>query len=109
MLRWRYNNWPRKVVEAVKCQPTTLVESATPSFLRPSFTVFVGNDLIAFKRLAVGADDGIVAVVKIVPSRAVKLHRLLAVEQNLKAAREIGFYSTGSPHKASFEPVSSSP
>jgi 4-hydroxy-tetrahydrodipicolinate synthase len=56
-----------------------------------SFTVFVGNDLIAFEGLAVGADGWISCLPMIVPSRAVKLHRLLAVEQNLKAAREL-FY-----------------
>jgi 4-hydroxy-tetrahydrodipicolinate synthase len=57
----------------------------------PAFTVFVGNDLIAFEGLAVGADGWISCLPMIVPSRAVKLHRLLAVEQNLKAAREL-FY-----------------
>jgi 4-hydroxy-tetrahydrodipicolinate synthase len=56
-----------------------------------SFTVFVGNDLIAFEGLAVGADGWISCLPMIVPRRAVKLHRLLAVEQNLKAAREL-FY-----------------
>jgi len=57
----------------------------------PSFTVFVGNDLIAFEGLAVGADGWISCLPMIVPSRAVKLYRLLAVEKNLSAAREL-FY-----------------
>ena len=56
-----------------------------------SFTVFVGNDLIAFEGLAVGADGWISCLPMIVPSRAVKLYRLLAVEKNLSAAREL-FY-----------------
>jgi len=56
-----------------------------------SFPVFVGNDLIAFEGLAVGADGWISCLPMIVPRRAVQLHRLLAVEQDLKAAREL-FY-----------------
>jgi 4-hydroxy-tetrahydrodipicolinate synthase len=57
----------------------------------PSFPVFVGNDLIAFEGLAVGADGWISCLPMIVPSRAVRLYRLLAVEKNLSAAREL-FY-----------------
>jgi len=56
-----------------------------------SFPVFVGNDLIAFEGLAAGADGWISCLPMIVPARAVRLHRLLAVEQDLKAAREL-FY-----------------
>jgi 4-hydroxy-tetrahydrodipicolinate synthase len=57
----------------------------------PSFSVFVGNDLIAFEGLAVGADGWISCLPMIVPSRAVKLYRLLAIDKNLSAAREL-FY-----------------
>jgi 4-hydroxy-tetrahydrodipicolinate synthase len=57
----------------------------------PSFPVFVGNDLIAFEGLAVGADGWISCLPMIVPGRAVKLYKLLAVEKNLSAAREL-FY-----------------
>jgi 4-hydroxy-tetrahydrodipicolinate synthase len=57
----------------------------------PAFPVFVGNDLIAFEGLAVGGDGWISCLPMIVPSRAVKLHRLLAVEKNLSAAQEL-FY-----------------
>ena len=71
----------------------------------PSFTVFVGNDLIAFEGLAVGADGWISCLPMIVPSRAVKLHRLLAVEQNLKAAREL-FYPLVSLIRLEFRAVS---
>jgi 4-hydroxy-tetrahydrodipicolinate synthase len=63
----------------------------TKFFCGPSFPVFVGNDLIAFEGLAVGADGWISCLPMIVPSRAVKLFRLLAVEKNLSAAREL-FY-----------------
>ena len=56
-----------------------------------SFTVFVGNDLIAFEGLAVGADGWISCLPMIVPKCAVKLFSLLAVEQNLSAARDF-FY-----------------
>ena len=57
----------------------------------PSFTVFVGNDLIAFEGLAVGADGWISCLPMIAPKCAVKLFSLLAVEQNLSAARDF-FY-----------------
>jgi len=57
----------------------------------PSFPVFVGNDLIAFEGLAVGADGWISCLPMIVPGRAVKLFKLLAVDKNLSAAREL-FY-----------------
>jgi 4-hydroxy-tetrahydrodipicolinate synthase len=57
-----------------------------------SFTVFVGNDLIAFEGLAVGADGWISCLPMIAPRCALKLFRLLVVEQNLRAAREF-FYS----------------
>jgi 4-hydroxy-tetrahydrodipicolinate synthase len=57
----------------------------------PSFTVFVGNDLIAFEGLAVGADGWISCLPMIAPSCAVRLFRLLVVEQNLRAARDF-FY-----------------
>ena len=63
----------------------------TKFFCGPSFPVFVGNDLIAFEGLAVGADGWISCLPMIVPSRAVKLYRLLAVEKNLSGAREL-FY-----------------
>jgi 4-hydroxy-tetrahydrodipicolinate synthase len=71
-----------------------------------AFTVFVGNDLIAFEGLAVGADGWISCLPMIVPSRAVKLHRLLAVEQNLKAAREL-FYPLVPLIRLEFRAVSS--
>jgi 4-hydroxy-tetrahydrodipicolinate synthase len=71
-----------------------------------TFTVFVGNDLIAFEGLAVGADGWISCLPMIVPSRAVKLHRLLAVEQNLKAARE-HFYPLVPLIRLEFRAVSS--
>lgn len=54
----------------------------------PSFPVFVGNDLIAFEGLAVGADGWISCLPMIAPGRAVKLYQLLAVEKNLSEARE---------------------
>jgi len=54
----------------------------------------------------VGADGWISCLPMIVPSRAVKLHRLLAVEQNLKAAREL-FYPLVPLIRLEFRAVSS--
>ena len=53
-----------------------------------SFPVFVGNDLIAFEGLAVGADGWISCLPMIVPRRAGgSCTDVLAVEQTLNAAR----------------------
>jgi 4-hydroxy-tetrahydrodipicolinate synthase len=80
------------VVQSVKWSTAEVSRIRDTKFLcGSSFTVFVGNDLIAFEGLAVGADGWISCLPMIVPSRAVKLYRLLAVEKNLAAAREF-FY-----------------
>jgi len=80
------------VVQSVKWSTAEVSRVRDTKFLcGPSFTVFVGNDLIAFEGLAVGADGWISCLPMIVPSRAVKLYKLLAVETNLSAAREF-FY-----------------
>lgn len=57
----------------------------------PSFPIFVGIDVIAFEALAVGADGWISGLPMIVPALARKLYRLLAVEKNLEAARELWY------------------
>jgi 4-hydroxy-tetrahydrodipicolinate synthase len=72
----------------------------------PAFPVFVGNDLIAFEGLAVGADGWISCLPMIVPSRAVKLYQLLAVEKNLSAAQEL-FYPLVPLIRLEFRAVSS--
>jgi 4-hydroxy-tetrahydrodipicolinate synthase len=80
------------VVQSVKWSTAEAGRVRDTMFLcGPSFTVFVGNDLIAFEGLAVGADGWISCLPMIVPSRAVKLYKLMAVEKNLSAAREL-FY-----------------
>jgi 4-hydroxy-tetrahydrodipicolinate synthase len=80
------------VVQSVKWSTAEVGKVRDTKFLcGPSFTVFVGNDLIAFEGLAVGADGWISCLPMIVPSRAVKLYKLLAIEKNLSAAREL-FY-----------------
>jgi len=80
------------VIEAVKWSTTEVSRIRDTKLLcGPSFTVFVGNDLIAFEGLAVGADGWISCLPMIVPKCAVKLFRLLVTEQNLSAAREF-FY-----------------
>jgi 4-hydroxy-tetrahydrodipicolinate synthase len=80
------------VVQSVKWSTAEVGRIRDTNFLcGPSFPVFVGNDLIAFEGLAVGADGWISCLPMIVPGRAVKLYKLLAVEKNLSAAREL-FY-----------------
>jgi 4-hydroxy-tetrahydrodipicolinate synthase len=80
------------VVQSVKWSTTEAGRIRDTKFLcGPSFTVFVGNDLIAFEGLAVGADGWISCLPMIAPSCAVRLFRLLVVEQNLRAARDF-FY-----------------
>jgi 4-hydroxy-tetrahydrodipicolinate synthase len=80
------------VVQSVKWSTAEVGRVRDTKFLcGPSFTVFVGNDLIAFEGLAVGADGWISCLPMIVPSRAVKLYNLLAVEKDLSAAQEL-FY-----------------
>lgn len=72
-----------------------------------SFVVFVGNDLIAFEGLAVGADGWISCLPMIAPSCAVRLHRLLTVEKNLDAARDF-FYRLAPLIRLEFGAASSS-
>jgi 4-hydroxy-tetrahydrodipicolinate synthase len=80
------------VVQSVKWSTAEVSRIRDTKFLcGPSFPVFVGNDLIAFEGLAVGADGWISCLPMIVPGRAAKLYQLLAVEKNLSAAREL-FY-----------------
>ena len=80
------------VVQSVKWSTAEVSRIRDTKFLcGPSFPVFVGNDLIAFEGLAVGADGWISCLPMIVPGRAVKLYKLLALEKNLSAAREL-FY-----------------
>jgi len=80
------------VIEAVKWSTAEVSRIRDTKLLcGSSFTVFVGNDLIAFEGLAVGADGWISCLPMIVPRCAVKLFRLLVAEQNLGAAREF-FY-----------------
>jgi 4-hydroxy-tetrahydrodipicolinate synthase len=55
------------------------------------FPIFAGIDVVAFEALAAGADGWISGVPMIVPELAVKLHRLLACEKNLDAARELWY------------------
>ncbi len=57
----------------------------------PNFPIFAGIDVIAFEALAVGADGWISGLPMIVPALARKLHRLIAVEKNLEAARELWY------------------
>jgi 4-hydroxy-tetrahydrodipicolinate synthase len=77
------------VIEAVKWSTGEVSRIRDTKLLcGSSFTVFVGNDLIAFEGLAVGADGWISCLPMIAPRCAVKLFRLLVKEQNLSAARE---------------------
>ena len=95
------------VVQSVKWSTAEVGRIRDTKFLcGPSFPVFVGNDLIAFEGLAVGADGWISCLPMIVPSQAVKLHRLLTVEHNLKAAREL-FYPLVPLIRLEFRAVSS--
>ncbi|MFN7995635.1 MAG: dihydrodipicolinate synthase family protein [Bryobacteraceae bacterium] len=57
----------------------------------PDFPVFTGIDLVAFEAMAVGADGWISGIPLIAPRSAVKLHRLLAVDKNLDAARALWY------------------
>jgi 4-hydroxy-tetrahydrodipicolinate synthase len=80
------------VIQSVKWSTAEAGRIRDTKFLcGPSFTVFVGNDLIAFEGLAVGADGWISCLPMIAPSCAVRLFRLLVVEQDLRAARDL-FY-----------------
>jgi 4-hydroxy-tetrahydrodipicolinate synthase len=80
------------VVQSVKWSTAEVGRIRDTKFLcGPSFPVFVGNDLIAFEGLAVGADGWISCLPMIAPGCAVKLFRLLVLEENLRAAREF-FY-----------------
>ena len=63
----------------------------TRLFCGPEFKIFAGVDVIAFEALAVGADGWISGLPMIVPSLAVKIHRLLTCEKNLDAARELWY------------------
>jgi len=77
------------VIEAVKWSTAEVSRIRDTKLLcGSSFTVFVGNDLIAFEGLAVGADGWISCLPMIAPKCAVKLFRLLVKEQNLSVARE---------------------
>jgi 4-hydroxy-tetrahydrodipicolinate synthase len=81
------------VIEAVKWSTAEVSRVRDTKLLcGPSFTVFVGNDLIAFEGLAVGADGWISCLPMIAPKWAVRLFRLLAVEQNLTAARDLFYH-----------------
>ena len=57
----------------------------------PNFPVFTGIDLVAFEAMAVGADGWISGIPMIAPQAAVKLHRLLTVDKNLDAARDLWY------------------
>ncbi|MEO8660184.1 MAG: dihydrodipicolinate synthase family protein [Bryobacteraceae bacterium] len=63
----------------------------TRLFCGPDFKIFAGVDVIAFEALAVGADGWISGLPMIVPSLAVKIHRLLKHDNNLEAARELWY------------------
>ncbi len=57
----------------------------------PDFPVFTGIDLVAFEAMAVGADGWISGIPMIAPKSAIKLHRLLTVDKDLDAARELWY------------------
>jgi 4-hydroxy-tetrahydrodipicolinate synthase len=57
----------------------------------PAFPIFAGIDVIAFEALAVGADGWISGLPMMVPALARRLHRLLTLEKNLDAARELWY------------------
>jgi len=80
------------VVQSVKWSTSEVGRIRDTKFLcGRSFTVFVGNDLIAFEGLAAGADGWISCLPMIAPQCAVLLFRLLVVDENLSAARDF-FY-----------------
>ena len=98
-----------EVVQSVKWSTAEVSRVRDTKLLcGPAFPIFVGNDLIAFEGLAVGADGWISCLPMVVPSRAVKLYQLLAVEKNLSAAQELfyplvplislGFLAVSSPN-----------
>jgi 4-hydroxy-tetrahydrodipicolinate synthase len=77
------------VVHAVKWSTAEAGRIRDTKFLcGQKFTVFVGNDLIAFEGLAAGADGWISCLPMIAPASARKLFRLMTLEQDLTAARE---------------------
>jgi 4-hydroxy-tetrahydrodipicolinate synthase len=81
-----------KVIDAVKWSTAEVSRIRDTKLLcGRSFTVFVGNDLIAFEGLAAGADGWISCLPMIAPACAAKLFKLLVMDQNLSAAREF-FY-----------------
>jgi len=95
------------VIEAVKWSTAEVSRVRDTKLLcGQSFTVFVGNDLIAFEGLAVGADGWISCLPMIAPKSAVKLFKLLAVEQNLSAARDF-FYGLAPLIRLEFRAASS--
>jgi 4-hydroxy-tetrahydrodipicolinate synthase len=57
----------------------------------PEFPVFTGIDLVAFEAMAVGADGWISGIPMIAPKSAVRLHRLLTVDHDLEAARQLWY------------------
>jgi 4-hydroxy-tetrahydrodipicolinate synthase len=80
------------VVHSVKWSTAEVGRIRDTKFLcGQGFTVFVGNDLIAFEGLAAGADGWISCLPMIAPASALKLFRLIALEQDLSSAREL-FY-----------------
>jgi len=95
------------VIEAVKWSTAEVSRIRDTKLLcGSSFTVFVGNDLIAFEGLAAGADGWISCLPMIIPKCAVKLFRLLVTEQNLTAAREF-FYRLAPLIRLEFRAASS--
>jgi 4-hydroxy-tetrahydrodipicolinate synthase len=96
------------VVQSVKWSTAEAGRIRDTKFLcGPSFPVFVGNDLIAFEGLAVGADGWISCLPMIAPGCAVKLFRLLVLEENLRAARDF-FYRLVPLIRLEFRALSSS-
>jgi len=78
------------VVQAVKWSTAEAGRIRDTKFLcGQKFTVFVGNDLIAFEGLAAGADGWISCLPMIAPASARKLFRLITLERDLDAAREL--------------------
>jgi dihydrodipicolinate synthase/N-acetylneuraminate lyase len=63
----------------------------TRLFCGPDFAIFAGVDVIAFEALAAGADGWISGLPMIVPSKAVKLHRLIHCDKDLDRARELWY------------------
>jgi 4-hydroxy-tetrahydrodipicolinate synthase len=95
------------IIDAVKWSTAEVSRVRDTKLLcGPSFTVFVGNDLIAFEGLAVGADGWISCLPMIAPKCAVKLFRLLVLEQNLSAARDF-FYRLAPLIRLEFRAASS--